>query len=223
MRPLLIVSVLLTIFFTGCSTERYVSPTIVTPQRTDIILIKPVLVAVYDGRTTGKNKGAATALETELKTIYGNNLEWASYFDSTPKNRISIKIRIIEFGSSFGSRLISSVSYAKASHTAQVVATGSWGPIVGTATGSSSVFGSSFSGEGWWNGAVWIDVEVQDHRGTNLVKFTIPLAAEHRESNMWGYSSGDKAARKAWEKVSALLTRTIDDVLVELRDSEAAE
>ncbi|MFV1977451.1 MAG: hypothetical protein ACC651_17045 [Candidatus Scalindua sp.] len=220
MRPILIISVLLTIFFTGCSTERYVSPTIVTVQRTDIILEKPVLAAVYDGRTTGNNKGAASSLEAELKKIYGDNLEWVSYFDSTPKGRVSIKLRIIEFGSSFGSRLISSVSYAKASQTAKVVATGSWGPIVGTATGSSSVFGSSFSGEGWWNGAVWVDVEVQDHRDKVLGKFTIPLAAEHRESNMWGYSSGDKAARKAWEKVSALLTRTIDNVLVELRDSE---
>ena len=123
-------------------------------------------------------------------------------------------------GSSFGSRLVSSTTYATAIQSAQFSATGPWGPVVGSATGSSSVFAGSFSGEGWWNGAAWIDVEIQDKRSATQSRFTIPLAAEHREYNMWGYSSGDKAARKAWENASAQLTRAMDDVLRVVRDAE---
>ena len=40
---------------------------------------------------------------------------------------------------------------------------------------------------------------------------------------MWGYSSGDKAARKAWENVSAQLTRAMDEVLRVLRDAEGSQ
>ena len=220
MRTTLYVSVLLILFCSGCATERYVTPTITTSPRTSITLKIPIITAVFDGRTTGGEQDAASSLKAELTQIYGNNLQWTSYFESVPKGNVSLKIRIVELGSSFGSRLISSVTYASAIQSAQVTATGPWGPVVGSATGSFSVYGGTFSGEGWWNGAAWIDIEIQDNRSTSLSRFTIPLAAEHRESNMWGYSSGDKAARKAWEKVSAQLTRAIDEVLRVLRDSE---
>ena len=220
MQATLFVNILLILICTGCATERYISPKIATSPRTAITLKNPILSAVYDGRTMGEDQGAASSLRAELSQIYGNNLQWTSYFESVPKGSVSIKFRIIELGSSFGSRLISSVTYATAVQSAQVSATGPWGPVVGTAPGSSSVYGGSFSGEGWWNGAAWIDLEIQDNRSTHLKRFNIPLAAEHRESNMWGYSSGDKAARKAWEIVSAQLTRAIDEVLRVLRDSE---
>jgi len=175
------------------------------------------MTAVFDGRTTGEDQDAASLLKAELTKIYGNNLRWTSYFESVPKGSVSLKIRIVELGSSFGSRLISSATYATAVQSAQVTATGPWSPVVGFATGSSAVYGGTFSGEGWWNGGAWIDLEIQDNRSIPPSRFTIPLAAEHRESNMWGYSSGDKAARKAWEKVSAQLTRAIDEVLRVLR------
>ena len=220
MRATLFFSVLLILICTGCATERYVSPTIATSPRTAVTLKNPISAAVFDGRTTGEDQGAASLLKAEITQIYGTNLQWTSYFESAPKGSVSLKFRIIELGSSFGSRLISSATYAIAIQTAQLSATGPWGPVVGTATGSSSVYGGSFSGEGWWNGAAWIDIEIQDNRSTPPSRFTIPLAAEHGESNMWGYSSGDKAARKAWEKVSAQLTRAIDEVLRVLRDSE---
>ena len=62
------------------------------------------------------------------------------------------------------------------------------------------------------NGAAWIDIEAQDYRGAKPINFTLPIVAEHRESNMWGYSSGDKAARIAWQRVSVQLTRAMDTI-----------
>lgn len=204
----------------GCATERYVEPTITTSTRTGLSLKTPVFASVYDGRTTGADPQAANLLQSELTKIYGQNLEWVPYFDKTPPGRIAVKLRIVTLESTFGSRVISSSTFATAVHSTQVYATGPWGSTVGSATGSSSVMASSFSGEGWWIGSAWVDVEIEDNSTVPRTRFTIPLAAEHKESNTWGYSSGDKAARKAWESVSAGLTRTIDEVLKVSRDAE---
>jgi hypothetical protein len=78
----------------------------------------------------------------------------------------------------------------------------------------------SFSGEGWWNGAAWVDIEVQDCRGPKPVVFTIPVVAEHRESNIWGYASGDKAAKAAWDRVGTQLTRAMDAIARAIRDQQ---
>jgi len=208
------------LLLSACATERHIAPTITTAPRAGLTLKEPVLASVFDGRTAGADPTAAAALQSELAKIYGESLQWANYFDSVPEGRVALRIRIVTLGSSFGSRLVSSVSYSTAVESATVSAIGPWGRVVGTATGTSSVFGGSVSGEGWWNGAAWVDVEVQDRRSSESVRFTVPLVAEHRESNMWGYSSGDKAARKAWESVSAQLTRAVDEVVRVLRDGE---
>jgi hypothetical protein len=189
-------------------------------MREGLLLKRPVLASVFDGRTAGADPTAATVLQAELAKIYRGSLQWANYFDSVPDGRVALRIRIVTLGSSFGSRLVSSVSYATAVQSANLAATGPWRQVVGTATGTSSIFGGAVSGEGWWNGAAWVDVEVQDRRNTETIRFVVPLAAEHRESNMWGYASGDKAAREAWENVSAQLTRVVDDIIRVLRDSE---
>jgi hypothetical protein len=62
------------------------------------------------------------------------------------------------------------------------------------------------------------DLEVEDRRAEKPIRFTIPIAAEHQESNMWGYASGDKAARVAWDRVAIQLTRALDVILRSLRD-----
>lgn len=209
---------LLAMVLVGCATERYVAPTITSAPRTGLVLQQPVLASVFDGRTSGADPTAAETLQSALTKIYGSNLRWGNYFDKVPEGRVAIRIRIVTLGSSFGSRLVSSVTYATAIQSATVSATGPWGIVIGDASGSSSIFGASISGEGWWNGAAWVDVEVQDHRRPKAIHFTVPLAAERRESNMWGYSSGDKAAKEAWDSVSAQLTRTVDGVLRVLRD-----
>ncbi|MGH8121435.1 MAG: hypothetical protein ACREPT_01540 [Rudaea sp.] len=204
----------------GCATERYATPKITSAPRTGLQLKNPVMASVYDGRTNGADLKAAASLQTELTNIYGGNFQWVSYFDPVPKGRVALRIRIVMLGSSFDSRLISSANFETAVQSARVSLTGPWGGVFGTATGSSTIFGGSFTGEGWWNGAAWIDVEIQDNRSGTPSRFTIPIASEDKESNMWGYSSGDKAASKAWETASAQLTRTIDEVLRTVRDSE---
>jgi hypothetical protein len=126
----------------------------------------------------------------------------------------------VTLGASFGSRLVSTAAFATAAGSAQASATGPWGPVVGSISSEQSVLGGSLSGEGWWNGAAWIDLEVQDYRGPKLVTFTLPIVAEQRESNMWGYASGDRAAKAAWNQVGTQLTRAMDAIARAVRDQE---
>src|SRR5262249_34326897 len=105
--------------------------------------------------------------------------------------------------------------------SAQVTAIGPWGPVVGSVSSQQSILANSLSGEGWWNGAAWIDLEVEDNRGPKRIKFVLPIVAEHRENNTWGYTSGDKAARIAWDNASAQLTRAIDAIARTIRDQQS--
>lgn len=205
---------------TGCATERVISPTISASSRTSLIVSPGILGAVYDGRAEQEQKDAATILQTDLSRIYGSSIEWTDYFTKVPFGRVSVRIRILTLGSSFGSRLVSSVAFANAVGSAQVSATGPWGPVVGSVSSEQSVLAGSFSGEGWWNGAAWVDLEVQDNRGQKPIAFTVPIVAEHRESNMWGYASGDKAAKVAWDRVGIQLTRALDAIARTVRDQQ---
>jgi len=206
--------------FGGCATERHIAPTLSEPPRTGLELNPPILGAVFDGRATQDPKDAASQLQADLSRIYGSSIEWDSYFTKTPQGRVAVRVRIVTLGASFGSRLVSSMAFANAVSSAQGSATGPWGSVVGNVSTQQSVLAGSLSGEGWWNGAVWIDLEVQDCRGSKPISFTLPIVAEHRESNMWGYSSGDKAARIAWQRVSVQLTRAMDTIFRTVRDQE---
>jgi hypothetical protein len=206
--------------FAGCATERHISPTLSEAPRTGLDLKPPVLGAVFDGRATQDSKDVASQLQADLSRIYGSSIEWNDYFAKTLPGRVAIRVRIVTLGASFGSRLVSSVAFANAISSAQVNATGLWGPVVGSVSAQQSVFAGSFTGEGWWNGAAWIDLEVQDYRSAVPIGFTMPIVAEHRESNMWGYSSGDKAARTAWQRVAVQLTRAMDSIFRILRDEQ---
>lgn len=204
----------------GCATERTISPSILASPRTGLTVSPPILTAVYDGHANVEPKDVAATLQAELSRIYGSSLEWTDYFAKTPTGRVSIRVRIITLGSSFGSRLVSSVAFTNAVGSAQVSATGPWGPVVGSVSSEQSVLAGSFSGEGWWNGAAWLDLEVQDNRGRTPVTFTVPIVAEQRESNMWGYASGDKAAKLAWDRVGVQLTRALDAIARTVRDQQ---
>ena len=185
--------------FGACATERHIAPTLSEPPRTGLELTPPILGAVFDGRATQDPKDAASQLQADLSRIYGSSIEWDSYFTKTPQGRVAVRVRIVTLGASFGSRLVSSMAFANAVSSAQGSATGPWGSVVGNVSAQQSVLAGSLSGEGWWNGAAWIDLEVQDCRGPKPISFTLPIVAEHRESNMWGYSPGDKAARISWQ------------------------
>ena len=207
-------------FLAGCTTERTISPSISASPRTLLAGVSPpIFAAVYDGRANVEPKDAAT-LQADLTRIYGSSLEWADYFAKTPAGRVSVRVRIVTLGSEFGSRLVSSAAFANAVDSAQVSATGPWGPLVGSVSSEQSALAGSFSGEGWWNGAAWLDLEVHDNRGQTPVIFTVPIVAEQRESNMWGYASGDKAAKSAWDRVGVQLTRALDAIARTVRDQQ---
>lgn len=205
---------------TGCATERVISPTISGSSRTSLIVSPAILGAIYDGRASQEPKDAATILQADLSRIYGASIQWTDYFEKVPVGRVSVRIRIVTLGATFGSRLVSSVAFANAVGSAQASATGPWGPVVGAVSSEQSVLAGSFSGEGWWNGAAWVDLEVQDNRGQKPIAFTVPIVAEHRESNMWGYASGDKAAKVAWDRVGVQLTRALDAIARTVRDQQ---
>lgn len=204
----------------GCATERVISPTISSSPRTGLVLSPAIVGAIYDGRANQEPKDVAAILQADLQRLYGTSIEWADYFAKSPAGRVSIRIRIVTLGASFGSRIVSSAAFATAMGSAQVSATGPWGPVVGSVSSEQSVLAGSFSGEGWWNGAAWIDLEIQDYRGPKAITFTLPIVAEHRESNMWGYASGDKAAKVAWDRVSTQLTRAMDTIARTVRDQQ---
>ncbi len=206
--------------FTGCATERHISPTLSETPRTGLNLKPPIFGAVFDGRTSQEPKDGAAQLQAELSRIYGSSIEWNEYFSKTPPGRVSVRIRMVTLGASFGSRLIATTAFANAVSSAQGSAIGPWGPVVGSVSAQQSVFAGSLSGEGWWNGAAWIDLEVQDYRGTKPINFTMPIVAEHREPNMWGYVSGDKAARTVWQRVAVQLTRAMDTIFRTVRDQQ---
>lgn len=206
--------------FGGCATERHIAPTLSESPRTGLELKPPILGAVFDGRATQEPKDAASQLQLDLKRIYGSSIEWDNYFTKTPPGRIAVRVRIVTLGASFGSRLISTTAFANAVSSAQGSATGPWGSVIGSVSAQQSVLAGALSGEGWWNSAAWIDLEVQDYRGAEPISFTLPIVAEQRESNMWGYSSGDKAARIAWQRVSVQLTRAMDTIFRAVRDQQ---
>jgi hypothetical protein len=208
------------VFLGGCATERAISPTISGTPRTGLVVSPAIVGAVYDGRAAQEPKDAATTLQGNLSHLYGSSIEWSDYFAKTPAGRVSVRFRIVTLGSSFGSRLVSSIAFANAVGSAQASATGPWGPMVGSISSEQSILASSFSGEGWWNGAAWIDLEVQDYRGPKPIVFTLPIVAEHRESNMWGYASGDRAAKAAWDRVGTQLTRAMDVIARTVRDQQ---
>jgi hypothetical protein len=208
------------ILLVGCATERTVTPTINTQPRQGLSLKTPVQASVFDGRTDGSQDQTTIQLENELSRIYGSNFEWVPYFNETPPGRVSIKYRVVKLGANFGSRIITTIGYASAVQSYQASVPNAWNPIFINGVSNTSVQASSFTGEGWWNGGAWVDIEVTDNRSGHQSRFTIPIAAEHRESNVWGYTSGDKAAKKAWETVASQITRITDSALRMVRDAE---
>jgi hypothetical protein len=215
---LAIATLAVVVLASSCATERQVVPEIQSAPRPTLDLTSPVLGAVFDGRSTPDNKEAAARLQADLVRIYGPSIQWTDYFSKTPPGGVAIRIRLVTLGASFGSRLISTAAFSSATGSARISATGPWGPAVGTISADQTVVSGSFSGAGWWNGAAWVDLEVEDRRDEKSVRFTVPIAAEHQESNMWGYASGDRAARVAWDRVATQLTRALDIILRTLRD-----
>lgn len=208
------------LFLSACSTERYIKPTLSGEPRVNLRLKEPVLGAVYDGRAIREPEDAADILQGELERLYGPAIEWVDYFEPVPSGKVGIRIRIVTLGATFGSRLISGTAYASAMQTAHANAVGPWGILTTESSNYQAMSSGAVVGEGWWNGAAWIDIEIQDKRFDGYTNFVIPIVSESRQSNVWGYSSGDKAAHTAWNRANEQLTRTLDNALMIVRETE---
>jgi hypothetical protein len=205
----------------SCAAHRDITPRISDDPRTSIRLDTPVLISILDSRPADqRTRAVVDSLRADLSRIYGDSLEWTDYFSQTPPGRVAVKIRLLALGADFGSRILVASGYSSTSTHANLTASGPWGPVYGTASGESSTFSSAFSGKGWWVGGAWLESAIHDHRTVPPTTFSVPVAAEHKESNMWGYASGDKAAKAAWQRVSQGLVRVMDAILIVVRDSQ---
>lgn len=204
----------------GCATERTGVPSIAAAPRTELRLSRPVIGAVFDGRGAPGDASVAPTLQRDLARIYGPSIAWRDYFAPVPPGEVAMRFRIVALGSVFGSRIVSAAAISTATARARGSATGPWGTIIAQATAQQTAFTGAMAAEGWWNGAAWVDIEIEDNRPGRRIRLTIPIVAEHRESNTWGYGSGDRAARVAWERVSAQLIRVVDNSVRMLRDDE---
>ena len=219
-RFLIVLAAIATLGF-GCSTSRDFVPTIQSAPRPAFGLRSPVVIALLDGRTSSATQESPEpALRRDLDRIYGQAIRWQSYFAKPESGTVVVKVRILALGAEFGSRVLSSTTISQAISTAQAQATGPWGTVVVNASGQQSLLATTFSTQGWWVGSAWLEVSVTDNRRVPATSFSVPLAAEHAESNTWGYASATRASERAWNRVAPGLIAVLDDVLVTVRDSE---
>lgn len=155
-----------------------------------------------------------------LSQAYGKSLLWVPYFEETPPGEIALRIRILACGADFGSRLVVASALASASSTGSASASTPWGPVLAEASSQQTLLASGFSGEGWWIGTSWLELQVEDRRFSKRDALLFPIVAENRQSNLWGYRSANQAAQHAWSTVAQGLVRVIDILLVTVRDLE---
>ncbi len=206
-------------FLAGCAAERFALPLISAGPREGLFLETPILVSLVDGRVDTAEARPVETLQAELSRIYGSNLEWVPLGDATPPDRVAVRFRIRALGASFGSRFTPPAVFLNAIQQSNHNALGPWGWVVNSATSTTTGFAES-AATGWWYGTAWIDFELQDNRSTPSIYFKIPLAADRKKWNLWGYASGDEAASLAWNNVAIQLTQTLDNVLRVVRDGE---
>jgi hypothetical protein len=223
LRTALFLPLLIPFAFLGCETYRPLAPSVQESPRTGLVLKKPVLVGLFDGRADKKDSAQLlNSLRSGIETAYGGSVQFVEYFASAPADGVFIRIRINELGSRFGSRVIpiSTISTQFGVATARA---GTWGPVVARANWSETTLGSGFSAEGWWVGSAWLELGIVNRRGAPTPNLQLPLVAESRESNTFGYASASAAANKAWSTVSAQLFSVLDALLLKVRDEQSGE
>ncbi len=205
----------------SCQTYRTIIPTISGTPRHELKLKKPIIIAFKDSRPTTENSlQVIESLKSGLKSIYGQNIAFQSYFDKTEDNQVALKINIKEIGSNFGVRTIQYQTYRN-----QVTAVSSsvstyWGSAVSTAIVSQPVVQNNYAAQGYWVGTSYLQIALVDnlHSVKNIYEF--PFAAEDMQNNTWGYKSGSIAAQNSWNKVSSHLLDLIDSIAMKIIESE---
>jgi hypothetical protein len=201
----------------GCATQRTTQPRISASPRTNISLETPILVSVLDARSVAtKSNDSASILEKDLKSIYGDSIKIFDYFDKVPDDRVALRIRLMANEANFGSRIISASSIEQSYSTAQAEASSAWSSVIATASKTQTTLGSSFLAEGWWIGTSWIELQVIDQRQKKN-EFKIPIVAEKKRSNTFGYSTANKVVDETWSDVEQQLLQVIDKVILSIR------
>jgi hypothetical protein len=236
--PLALAAVFLAVAGCGLSrTTRTVLPQISASPRTSLQADPPLLISVFDAQTQkalderarkaqdantqkGESKNVVETLKAGLSETYGSSIEWTDYFAEVPDGRTAVKIRLKAIEANHGSRIVSSTSVTNSFTTARAQVSGDWTPVVATASAQQAVFGGNFSADGWWIGVSWLSLEVVDKRGSQTERFSVPLVAERKKHNMWGYESGDAAANEAWGQVEQQLIQVMDKILITVRNQE---
>lgn len=216
MKKMIIITVLV-LFVTSCQTQLNIVPIFSGAPRYDMHLKTPIVIAIKDSRPTSENSvQEIETLKSNLKTIYGENVVFRSYFDKTEKNEIALKINIKEVGATFGIRVLQYQSYCNQIAVASSGVFTNWGGAVSTAIISQPIIKNNYIASGYWIGTSYLEIEMIDkfNNGDNV--YTFPFVAEDTQNNTWGYRSGKIAAENSWRKVSSHLFNLIDSIAMKI-------
>jgi hypothetical protein len=217
---LIAILVLVPLGLIGCTTNRSSIPEISEPQRVGLELRQPLLISVLDSRSEKpKSKAVVSALENGITNAYGSAVKLVPYYDQAPDDHVIVRIRLMANSANFGSRVISSMTINNSINTARATTSDFWRPVITVATEQSSV-SHSFTTEGWWVGTSWLEIELEDTRFDTSERITVPIVAEEKVSNTFGYRSARKASERSWSLASQQLFRLMDSLIIALRDQE---
>ena len=174
-----------------------------------------------DSRQDTKNsEQVIQSLQSGLKSTYGSNVIFKSYFDKTDDKSVAIKINIKEIGSQFGIRTIQYQTYRNQITAVSSSVSTYWGSAVATAIVSQPVIQNNFSAEGYWVGTSYLDISLVDNFHSVKGIYNFPFAAEDTRSNTFGYKTASASAQTSWNKVSSALLSLIDDVAMKIIESQ---
>lgn len=201
----------------SCQTYRSIVPSIAGTPRYELKLKDPIIIALKDSRAnTEQSTEVITSLKSGLRAIYGNNIEFQPFFESTGDNQVAIKINIKEIGAKFGIRSIQYQSYMNQVTAVSSSVSNTWGSAVSTAIVSQPVPVVSYSSEGYWIGTSYLDISLVDNLHQEKRIYNFPYAGEDKQSNAFGYKSADIAAQNSWNKVSSGLLDFIDAIALRI-------
>ena len=205
----------------SCQTYREISPTISGTSRKEFELKSPLIIALKDTRQKSESSvEIIDSLKSNLKSIYGQNITFRSYYDKTKDNEVALKINIKEIGASFGIR---SIQYQVFKNQVSAISSSvltNWGIAVSTAIVSQPIVHNQIISEGYWIGTSYLEIELVDNLNNEKLIYSFPFAGEDVQSNTWGYKTARKVAENSWYKVSSQLLDLIDSIAMRIIESE---
>ena len=218
--PRLISLIIICCLFTNCQTYKTIIPTISGEDTRPFTLKNPIVISFKDSREKKENsKELIESLKRGFKLVYGNNIEFQSYFEKSNTSTVTIKINIKEIGANFGVRSFTYNVWETQVAAASSSISTNWGTAVATAVVSQPVLRQRTGFSGYWVGTSYLDLTIVDNFNNNEI-FSFPFIGEDVQPNTWGYKSGKKATEISWNKVSSNLLDFIDALAIKMIESE---